>query len=63
MVSELAVFAGAAVALGVAGPVWLSQAFIAVAVINTLLVRLLEPRTPKAATTPHPESAILRSPA
>ena len=45
IVSELAVFAGAAVALGVSGPVWLSEVFIVVAVVNTLLVRVFERRT------------------
>ncbi|MGH9097251.1 MAG: DUF2568 domain-containing protein, partial [Acidimicrobiales bacterium] len=62
MASELAVFAGAAAALGVAGPAWLGEAFIAVAVINTLLVRRFEPRTAEAATTAQPTSAVFGSP-
>jgi hypothetical protein len=62
LAAELAVFAGAAVALAVAGPARLSQAFIAVAVINTLLVRVFEPRTAAAATTAPPESVVTRSP-
>lgn len=63
MVLELAVFAGAAVAIGVTGPVWLTEAFIAVAVANTILVRLFERRTAEAAATSQPDSAIFRSPA
>jgi hypothetical protein len=61
--SELAVFAGAAVAIGVAGPVWLSEAFIAVAVINTILVRLFEPWTSETVASSWPESTVYRSPA
>lgn len=63
VVSELAIFAGAAVALGVAGPVGPSEAFIAVAVINTILVRFLEPRTSDPDTTSRPASAVVPSPA
>ncbi len=63
IVSELAVFAGAAVAIGVSGPIWLSEAFIAVAVINTILVRLFEPRATEAIASSPPESSAFGSPA
>jgi hypothetical protein len=53
LVSELAVFTGAAVALGVSGPEWLSEVFIAVAVVNTFLVRVFE-RRPSAMPSTYP---------
>jgi hypothetical protein len=59
--SELAVFAGAAGALGVAGPVWLSTTFFAVAVINTFLVRLLERRRSAAGGSSKPASKVAAS--
>ncbi len=55
MVAELAVFAGAAVALGVSGPRWLSELFIVVAVVNTLLARVFDRRT---SALPSESSAI-----
>jgi len=61
IVSELVVFAGAAVALGLAGPVRMDEAFLAVAVINTILVRLFEHRASGVVTSPQPESAVFRS--
>jgi Protein of unknown function (DUF2568) len=57
LVSELAIFTGAAIALGVSGSGWLSEVFIVVAVVNTLLVRVFERRTSASPS----ESTAIRS--
>lgn len=56
---ELAVFAGAAVALATSGPVRLSLVFIVIAVTNTLLVRRFDPRFPTAATGSEPAPTVI----
>ena len=61
MVSELAVFTGGAVALGVSGLVGLSQAFVGVAVVNTIAVRLFE-RWPWSVEAPsRTEPSVIRN--
>jgi hypothetical protein len=60
IVLELAVVVGAAAALTVSGPVWLSQVLIAVAVVNTLLVRLFEPPSSVATAPSQPLSTAIR---
>jgi len=57
IVSELAVFTGAAVALGVSGSVRLSEVFIVVAVVNTLLVRVFA-RLPSSPRTSSPSESM-----